>query len=137
MSREPASAEATSADAEWARELTASWVETYKKSATTLALLRIVRAHGPVPAAEVAARLEEATGWSVTERGLYRTLRRLAEAQVLAVHRVDVARTGMKRQDFTLTSIGAAYLAGIEQAHARLAAAPAPAISPDAPPAPE
>lgn len=114
---------ASSADAEWAQELVAGWIETYKKSATTLALLRIVRAHGPLPAAEAAAHLEAATGWGVTERALYRTLRRLAEAGVLAVTKVEVARTGLRRQDVTLTAVGEAYLAGIEQAHARLAAA--------------
>lgn len=101
-------------DAEWVAELTLSWVEVYKRSATTLALLRILRDHGPAPAAEIAPLFTEATGWSITERGLYRTLRRLAETGALAVERVDVARTGAKRQDFRLTAVGAAYLAGIE-----------------------
>lgn len=101
-------------DREWAEEMARSWVEVYKKSATTLALLRIIRAHGPIPAAGIAPRFTEATGWSLTDRGLYRTLRRLAETGVLAAERVEVARTGARRQDFALTPVGSAYLARIE-----------------------
>lgn len=118
--RDPASAdhpEMTAADAEWVQELTAGWIETYKKSATTLVLLRIIRDAGAAPAAEIAEELRDRTGWTLTARGLYRTLRRLADARVLRIDRVDVARTGAKRQDFSLTPIGQSYLAAIEQAH--------------------
>lgn len=101
-------------DDEWAAELARSWVEVYKKSATTLALLRIIRDQGPIPAAEIAPKFATTTGWTLTDRGLYRTLRRLADAAVLRIDRVDVARTGAKRQDFALTPAGAAYLERIE-----------------------
>lgn len=111
----PSSARTLSAeDAEWAAELARSWSEVYKKSATTLALLRIIRDLGPLPASEIAPLFTHVTGWSITERGLYRTLRRLAESGALRIEKVDVARTGAKRQDFELTAIGAAYLEGIE-----------------------
>lgn len=102
-------------DAEWAEELARSWVEVYKKSATTLALLRIIRDHEPIPAADIAPRFADVTGWTLTDRGLYRTLRRLTDSGVLKVEKVDVARTGAKRQDFALTSVGVAYLARIER----------------------
>lgn len=101
-------------DAEWAEELARSWVEVYKKSATTLALLRIIRETGPIAAAGIAPRFVEATGWTLTDRGLYRTLRRLAESGVLDSEKVEVARTGAKRQDFSLTAVGRAYLERIE-----------------------
>lgn len=101
-------------DAEWADELARSWVEVYKKSATTLTLLRIIRDHGPIPAADIAPRFATATGWTLTDRGLYRTLRRLADSGVLSLEKVDVARTGAKRQDFALTPVGRAYLGRIE-----------------------
>lgn len=107
-------------DEEWAQELAASWVETYKKAATTLALLRIIRDHGPQPAAEIATHLRDLTGWGLTERGLYRTLRRLADARVLQIERIDVSHTGMKRQDFSLTATGESYLRTIEATHSRL-----------------
>lgn len=102
-------------DAEWAGELARSWVEVYKKSATTLALLRIVCADGPISAAAIAPRFAETTGWTLTDRGLYRTLRRLADSGVLSLEKVDVARTGAKRQDFALTPVGRAYLDRIER----------------------
>lgn len=102
-------------DTEWVQELTATWVEVYKKSATTVALLRILRDGGPLPAADIAPLLTARTGWDFTERGLYRTLRRLAGSNVLQVTRVPVARTGAKRQDFDLTPVGVAYLERIER----------------------
>ncbi|MDN6330480.1 MAG: PadR family transcriptional regulator [Brachybacterium sp.] len=102
-------------DAEWAEELARSWVEVYKKSATTLALLRIIRRHGPLAAAGISPRFTETTGWTLTDRGLYRTLRRLADSGVLTSAKVEVARTGAKRQDFSLTPVGRAYLERIER----------------------
>lgn len=111
-------------DAEWVAELTESWVEVHKKSATTAVLLRIIATQGPLPAAQIAPRFTEVTGWSITERGLYRTLRRLADAGVLTVERIDVARTGAKRQDFALTPVGTAYLQAIDAQLARTAGAP-------------
>lgn len=101
-------------DAEWVQELARSWVEVYKRSATTLALLRIVREHGPIAAAGISRRFAETTGWTLTDRGLYRTLRRLADSGVLESAKVEVARTGAKRQDFTLTPVGLLYLERIE-----------------------
>lgn len=102
-------------DEEWAQELSRSWVEVYKKSATTLVLLRIIREHGPIPAAGIAEHVLERTGWRLTDRGLYRTLRRLADSGVLRGEKVDVARTGAKRQDFALTPVGRAHLERIER----------------------
>lgn len=108
-------AELAAEDVEWAAELARSWTEVYKKSITTLMLLRIVGAHGPLSAARIAPLYTEATGWTITERGLYRTLRRLAETGALRIQKADVARTGAKRQDFELTPLGAAQLELIER----------------------
>ncbi|WP_018157411.1 PadR family transcriptional regulator [Demetria terragena] len=105
---------------EWLEELVGSWVEVYKKSATSLVLLRIIDAIGPAPAAEIGAELARRTGWDLTERGLYRTLRRLASSGLLATVDVPVPRTGAQRKDFTVTDFGHRYLAQIE-AVARLA----------------
>lgn len=104
----------TPEDAEWVDELASSWVEVYKKSATTLALLRLVREHGPMSAQDIAPLFAETTGWTLSERGLYRTLRRLAQTGSLKISRVEVPRTGAKRQDFSLTVVGCAYLQRIE-----------------------
>lgn len=104
----------TPEDAEWADELASSWVEVYKKAATTLALLRLVRDHGPVSAQDIAPLFAETTGWTLSERGLYRTLRRLAQTGSLEISQVEVPRTGARRHDFSLTRVGRAYLQRIE-----------------------
>ena len=62
-----------------------------------------------------------ATGWRLTERGLYRTLRRLTSLGLLRVEEVAAPRTGAKRKDYSPTTLGIAYLARIEKVvdHAR------------------
>ncbi len=57
----------------------------------------------------------QVTGWSVTERRLYRTLKRLADSGALSVRKVDMARTGAKSHDFELAPLGHNYLCNIEQ----------------------
>lgn len=100
---------------EWLEELVRSWTEVYKKSLTTLGLMRAVAELAPAPANAIGERLTEATGWSLTDRGLYRTLRRLTGMGLLRAEEVAVPRTGAKRKDYSLTTLGAAYLARIEE----------------------
>lgn len=95
---------------EWLDELVFSWTEVYKKSMTTLVLLRVVDERGPIATDGIAAELQERTGWGLTERGLYRTLRRLASSGLLATTAEAAARTGVKRKLFTLTGVGQQYL---------------------------
>jgi len=47
------------------------------------------------------------------ERGLYRTLRRLAATGLLTASEVAVPRTGAKRKNYELKALGARYLARI------------------------
>lgn len=106
----------TGEELEWVDELARSWTEVYKKSATTLVLLRIVDRIGPASVQEISPAYTDATGWSITERGLYRTLKRLADTGALDTAPVSVARTGARRNDFSLTSVGRAYRARLEKA---------------------
>lgn len=99
---------------EWLDELVTSWVEVHKKSATTLLLLRIVAVIGPAPATEIGGELNRRTGWAVTERGLYRTLKRMASNDLLDSQDVAVPRTGVARKDFTITAFGRRYLERIQ-----------------------
>lgn len=103
------------AEREWVEELAGSWIEVYKKSATTLVLLRIISQQGPIPAQEIHTVFEAETGWSITERGLYRTLKRLASLSLLAITPVSVPGTGAKRKDFTVTPAGTLYLERITE----------------------
>lgn len=99
---------------EWVDELVSGWVEVHKKSMTTVVLLRIVDDHGPVAAGTIGAEFSARTGWTLNERGLYRTLKRLAASDLLAVESVPVERTGLPRKDYRLTDLGEIYLARLE-----------------------
>src|SRR5699024_7913763 len=76
-------------------------------------VLALVADHQPIGIAAVAEALRSTTGWNVTERGLYRTLHRLEDSQLLATSQVDAPRTGAKRKEHSLTDLGVAFLAGI------------------------
>lgn len=99
---------------EFLDDLVESWVEVYKKSATTVFLLRIISKEEELSTAQILTRLSEVSGWSFTERGLYRTLQRLVSNYLLAVDTRPGVRSGLKRKVFTVTDFGRAYLARIE-----------------------
>lgn len=98
---------------EWVASRIDSWVQTYKKSMLTPVVLRLVAAHQPATIAEIAERVTATTGWQITERGLYRTLKRLQDSGMLISEDVDAPRTGAKRKELTLTSLGSHFLRGI------------------------
>ncbi|WP_207950068.1 helix-turn-helix transcriptional regulator [Nocardioides ochotonae] len=101
-----------SEDQEWVTSRIESWVETYKKSMLTPVVLNVVDAHGPAGVADIARHIAASTGWQLTERGLYRTLKRLEDSGLLASIGVDAPRTGAKRKELSLTPLGAAFLDG-------------------------
>lgn len=98
---------------EWVQARVESWVETYKKSMLTPVILRAVADSQPVTVANIAADVAAATGWQITERSLYRTLKRLQDTGFLHSAEVDVPRTGAKRKEISLTGLGSQFLAGI------------------------
>ena len=100
---------------EWLDELVTGWVAVHKKSMTTVVLLRIVAEQAPVSAATIGEEYTRRTGWSLNDRGLYRTLKRLAGGDLLDIEQVPVARTGLPRKDYRLTDLGECYLARLEE----------------------
>ena len=100
--------------AELVGELARAWTEVYKKSATTLVLLRLIDESQMGSVNELRARFQEKTGWAITERGLYRTLRRLAQQGVLHTTESVAPRTVARRKTFTLTDVGTAFRRQIE-----------------------
>lgn len=98
---------------EWVADRIESWVETYKKSMLTPVVLSLVAAHQPTGVAQIADAITASTGWQITERGLYRTLKRLQDSGLLTSADVDAPRTGAKRKELSLTPLGAAFLAGV------------------------
>ena len=59
---------------------------TYKKSMLTPITLSLVAEHQPAEISTVAEAVTAATGWQITERGLYRTIKRLQDSRVPTAH---------------------------------------------------
>lgn len=98
---------------EWVSARVDAWVETYKKSMLSPVILALVATHPQVSVADVAERVEQATGWQVTERGLYRTLKRLEDSGLLLSTEVDAPRTGAKRKELSVSRLGIEFLEGV------------------------
>ncbi|WP_432790409.1 helix-turn-helix transcriptional regulator [Brevibacterium sp. K11IcPPYGO002] len=103
----------TPEEREWLDHRVDSWVETYKKSMLTPITLSLVATHQPAEISTIAEAVTAATGWQITERGLYRTIKRLQDSGLLVSTAVDAPRTGAKRKLLSLTTLGASYLTGI------------------------
>ena len=87
-------------------------METYKKSMLAPITLSLVAAHQPAEISTVAEAVTAATGWQITERGLYRTIKRLQDSGFLQSTAADAPRTKAKRKMLSLTPLGASYLSG-------------------------
>lgn len=98
---------------EWLDHRVETWVETYKKSMLTPVTLSLVGEHQPAEVSTIAESVTAATGWQITERGLYRTVKRLQDSGLLQSTAVAAPRTGAKRKLLTLTPLGASFLDGI------------------------
>ncbi|AZT99467.1 helix-turn-helix transcriptional regulator [Brevibacterium linens] len=107
------SAALTPEEREWLDHRFESWVETYKKSMLTPITLSLVAKHQPAEISTVAEAVTAATGWQITERGLYRTIKRLQDSGFLVSTAADAPRTGAKRKLLSITALGAGYLTGI------------------------
>ncbi|WP_101653452.1 helix-turn-helix transcriptional regulator [Brevibacterium ihuae] len=105
---------------EWEAELLRGWVDTHKRAMLTPVILALVRTRAPVAADALRPAVEEATGWTLTERGLYRTLKRLADQGLLTRTEAEAERTGAKTNLFALTGAGGRLLAAVIDDHTRL-----------------
>ncbi|HJE76368.1 MAG TPA: PadR family transcriptional regulator [Brevibacterium epidermidis] len=104
----------TPEEREWIDHRVETWVETYKKSMLSPVTLSLVAEHQPAEISTIAEAVTSATGWQITERGLYRTIKRLQDSGFLQSTAVDAPRTGAKRKLLSLTALGASYLSGIK-----------------------
>lgn len=98
---------------EWLADRVDSWIETYKKSMLTPVVLSVVATHQPAGTVTIAEAVTAATGWQITERGLYRTLRRLQDSGLLTAAEESAPRTGAKRKQFSLSALGTRFLGAV------------------------
>ncbi len=91
-----------------------SWLEVHKKSALTYAILTALNDKDRW-SQELTEWIIDKTGWSVTEKGLYRVLRRMQLAGSVDFKQVAAKRTGAKRKLFYITSEGKLLLTKIEE----------------------
>ena len=101
--------------AEWVAERIDSWVETYKKAMLTPIVLALVARSQPTVISDLTEDITALTGWQITERGLYRTVRRLQDSGLLSSTSGDAPRTGAKRKVISLTALGEQLLDGVQQ----------------------
>lgn len=99
---------------EWLEGRTSAWVETYKKAMLTPVILRLVQKNQPVTVATLTQELSSTTDWQITERGLYRTVKRLQDSGLITGIDVEAPRTGARRKELSLSTLGAQLLSRIE-----------------------
>lgn len=95
-------------------ELVHSWLEVHKKSALSYLILRLLKAE-KLWSKDIEMRLRELTGWKLTEKSLYRTLRRMKQQGTIEFESVEAERTGATRKVYSLTPEGEEVLKQMKQ----------------------
>jgi PadR family transcriptional regulator PadR len=89
-----------------------SWLEVHKKSALSYVILSALSKR-EMWSQELTEWIIDKTGWSVTEKGLYRLLRRMQQADTIDFRQITAKRTGAKRNVFFITPNGKLVLSKI------------------------
>ena len=108
-------------DQELLDEYVFAWVEVHKKSALTFLVLRALQ-DGAVWSQDIGVMIQKQTGWIVTERGLYRLLRRLHKQGLIDFFSESAPRTGAERKIYQLTQEGGVFLDAIRHQTSYLSA---------------
>ena len=98
---------------EFAAEIVERWVETHKKSMTTLAIL-VALGSRPMWSKELEQWLAETTGWELTERGLHRILQRMTALGVICYETTNSPKSGADRKVYEITEFGSAIASSIK-----------------------
>lgn len=92
------------------------WLGIYKRSATTRILLEAV-AHAPSHSGEIHEFISKQIDgkWSINEKSMYRTLRRLKKLELVDYEEQQTPKTGLKKKVYSITESGAAVLERINE----------------------
>jgi len=86
-----------------------SWLEVHKKSALSFLVLHALE-KDTLWSKDLAQWITHATGWTITEKGLYRVLRRMQKQGNIIFSLEAAARTGAERKVYRITPEGRALL---------------------------
>lgn len=87
------------------------WLEIYKRSATTRLLLEAI-SDKPRYSGEIHEYINKSIGgkWSINEKSMHRTLRRLDKLDLVSFNQESTAKTGLKKKVYSITPSGKAIL---------------------------
>lgn len=91
-----------------------SWLEMHKKSALSYLVLKALSSND-MWSQELIKWISGKTSWSVTEKGLYRLLRRMEKSGLISHTKISVKRTGAERNIFSINTEGTMLLGKIEK----------------------
>lgn len=89
-----------------------SWTEMHKKSAVSFLVLAALATKN-MWSKDIESWIKNMAGWEMSERSLYRVLRRMEKQGSIEFTTEPVARTGVERKVFTITPEGEAILKSI------------------------
>ncbi len=98
---------------ELATEIVDRWVNSHKKSMTTLLIL-VALSSRPMWAGEIRSWLDQVAGWSLTERGLHRVLQRMNKLGLVAYSRTESPKSGADRKVYEVTDFGLSIVRDIK-----------------------
>lgn len=89
-----------------------SWTEMHKKSAVSFLVLAALATKN-MWSKDIGDWIRQTSGWEMSERSLYRVLRRMEKQGSIEFTSEPVARTGAERKVFAITPDGEAILKSI------------------------
>ncbi|MDQ5886371.1 MAG: hypothetical protein QG623_423 [Patescibacteria group bacterium] len=91
-----------------------SWLEVHKKSALSYIILLALN-DADKWSQQLTEWIYDKTSWTVTEKGLYRILRRMQQTGLVGFKEVSAKRTGAKRKQYHITPEGKVLLSKIKE----------------------
>ena len=91
-----------------------SWLEMHKKSALSYLVLNALE-EKEMWSKDLESWILQKTGWTITEKGLYRVLRRMHKQGNVAFKSEAAARTGAERKVYRMTPEGKVLLRTIHK----------------------
>lgn len=90
-----------------------SWTEIHKKSALSYVILTALQKHS-MWSKELEKYITEITGWSISERALYRVLNRMHKQGSIEFTAESAERTGADRKVYAISPEGSALLTAMK-----------------------